>query len=60
MRKNPREYPNTMLSAESGRPMTRGEKLVTLQIDGKPYTYLQPGWWCSLDDRSLRQPGQRR
>ncbi len=50
MGKNPRNYPDTMPSAESGRPMTRGEKLVTFKIEGKPYTYLQPGWWCSLDD----------
>ena len=50
MRKNPREYPDTMSSAESGRPMTRGDKAVTLKVDGKSYTYMQPGWWCSLDD----------
>jgi HTH-type transcriptional regulator / antitoxin MqsA len=30
--------------------MTRGEKLVPFKIDGKTYTYLQPGWWCSLTD----------
>lgn len=50
MTKNPRNYPDTMLSAESGRPMTRGEKEVTLVIDGKSFTYSQPGWWCSLTD----------
>jgi HTH-type transcriptional regulator / antitoxin MqsA len=51
MRKsNPRNYPKTMVSAESGRPMTRGDKEVTLTIDGKHFTYIQPGWWCSLTD----------
>ena len=50
MGKNPRHYPNTMPSPESGRPMTRGEKLVPFKIEGKTYTYLQPGWWCSLTD----------
>lgn len=39
-----------MLSAESGRPMTRGEKRVSFKIEGKTYSYLQPGWWCSLTD----------
>ncbi len=48
MGKNPRHYPDTMPSAESGRPMTRGEKLVSFKVEGKTYTYLQPGWWCSL------------
>ncbi len=49
MGKNPRNYPDTMPSAESGRPMTRGEKLVSFKVEGKTYTYLQPGWWCSLN-----------
>ena len=48
MGKNPRHYPDTMPSAELGRPMTRGEKLVSFKVEGKTYTYLQPGWWCSL------------
>jgi hypothetical protein len=30
--------------------MMRGEKQVGLTIDGKTFTYLQPGWWCSLTD----------
>jgi HTH-type transcriptional regulator/antitoxin MqsA len=47
---NPRIYPDTIPSAESGRSMTRGEKEVSFEIDGKTYTYLQPGWWCSLTD----------
>lgn len=47
---NPRDYPDTMVSAESGRPMVRGEKHVTIKIDGKPFSYKQPGWWCSLTD----------
>ena len=50
MGKNPRNYPDTMLSAESGRPMTRGEKRVSFKIDGKTFSYFQPGWWCSLTD----------
>jgi len=48
--KNPRNYPDTIPSAESGRPMTRGEKLVTFKIEGRAFTYKQPGWWCSLTD----------
>jgi len=50
MTKTPREYPDTMISAESGRPMTRGEKLVTFKVQGHRYSYKQPGWWCSLTD----------
>jgi HTH-type transcriptional regulator / antitoxin MqsA len=50
MVKNPRNYPDTIPSAESGRPMTRGEKLVTFKIEGRAFTYKQPGWWCSLTD----------
>jgi hypothetical protein len=47
---NLRNYPDTMPSAESGRPMTRGEKLVTFESEGRAFTYSQPGWWCSLSD----------
>lgn len=50
MTKNPRDYPDTMASAESGRPMTRGEKRVSFKVEGRSYAYVQPGWWCSLDD----------
>lgn len=50
MRKNPRAYPDTMPGAESDRPMTRGEKLVSFKVDGRTFTYNQPGWWCSLTD----------
>lgn len=50
MSKNPRNYPATMASAESGRPMFRGEKLISLNVEGKIFHYRQPGWWCSLDD----------
>lgn len=50
MTKAPRNYPATMQSAESGRPMMRGEKEVTIAVDGKNFTYRQPGWWCSLTD----------
>jgi len=47
---NPRRYPNVMISAESGRPMRRGVKQVTITVDGYDFVYGQPGWWCSLDD----------
>lgn len=30
--------------------MVRGEKLVTRKIGAETFTYLQPGWWCSLTD----------
>ena len=50
MTKTPRDYPETMISAESGRPMTRGEKRVTFRVEGHVYSYNQPGWWCSLTD----------
>jgi HTH-type transcriptional regulator / antitoxin MqsA len=49
-KKNPRDYPDTMSSAESGRLMTRGEQAVTFTVAGKKFTYLQPGWWYSLVD----------
>ena len=50
MAANPRNYPAVMISAESGRPMVRGEKLITLHHEGQAVEYRQPGWWCSLDD----------
>src|ERR1700730_3164303 len=50
MTKTPRNYTATMPSAESGRPMTRGEKLVTFKVEGRAFTYKQPGWWCSQTD----------
>jgi HTH-type transcriptional regulator / antitoxin MqsA len=50
MKENPRHYPDTMKSPESGRPMTRGEKLVSFKESGNTYFYRQPGWWCSLSD----------
>ncbi len=39
-----------MVSPESGRSMTRGEKVVALVVGGKTFKYRQPGWWRSLDD----------
>ena len=30
--------------------MTRGEKQVSFKVEGKSYSYLQPGSWCSLTD----------
>jgi len=35
--------------------MTRGEKLVTFKIEGRTFTYKQPGWWCSLTDPDDRE-----
>ena len=52
MAKNPRNYPDTMISWESGRPMRRGEKLVSFKIGSRTFKYKQPGWWCSLTDPS--------
>src|SRR5437762_114711 len=48
--KNPRRYPDKLPSAESGRQMVRGEKLMALNVGGKTFRYRQPGWWCSLED----------
>lgn len=42
--------PKIMRSAESGRPMVRGEKPLTLTVGDRTYNYRQPGWWCSLDN----------
>jgi putative zinc finger/helix-turn-helix YgiT family protein len=47
---NPRDYPDVIESAESGRPLRRGVKALTISVDGEPFTYGQPGWWASLDD----------
>ncbi|HUC62918.1 MAG TPA: type II TA system antitoxin MqsA family protein [Alphaproteobacteria bacterium] len=47
---NPRDYPDVIKSAESGRPLRRGVKFLTISVDGQPFTYGQPGWWASLDD----------
>jgi len=47
---NPRDYPDTIQSAESGRPLRRGVKMLTIDADGQPFTYGQPGWWVAIDD----------
>jgi len=47
---NPRDYPDVIESAESGRPLRRGVKMLTINVDGRPFMYGQPGWWASLDD----------
>ena len=47
---NPREYPDVIQSAESGRPLQRGVKMLTINVDGQPFIYGQPGWWASIDD----------
>ena len=52
---NPRGYPATMASAESGRPMKRGLKLVTITVEGQTFNYYQPGWWCDLNDPNDRE-----
>jgi hypothetical protein len=47
---NPRDYPDVIQSAESGRPLYRGIKTLTITFEGETYTYEQPGYWASLDD----------
>ena len=47
---NPRDYPDTIESAESKRPLHRGVKLMTITVDGYDFAYGQPGWWASLVD----------
>jgi hypothetical protein len=47
---NPRDYPDVIQSAESGRPLRRGVKMLRITMHGHPCTYGQPGWWASLDD----------
>jgi len=47
---NPRDYPDLIKSTESGRPLRRGVKMLTINVDGQPFTYGQPGWWASFDD----------
>jgi HTH-type transcriptional regulator / antitoxin MqsA len=47
---NPRDYPDEIQSAESGRSLRRGVKMLTINVDGQPFTYGQPGWWASIDD----------
>lgn len=47
---NPRRFPDVIQSAESGRPLRRGVKMLTITVDGRPFTYGQPGWWAALDD----------
>src|SRR5271170_5586418 len=49
---NPRDYPDTIESAESGRLLRRGVKMLSITVDGETLTYGQPGWWASLDDPS--------
>ena len=47
---NPRNYPDAISSAETGRTLRRGVKMLTIDAGGHPFTYGQPGWWASLDD----------
>ena len=48
--KNPRDYPDAIESAESGRQLRRGVKMLTINVDGHSFTYGQPGWWASFSD----------
>ena len=48
--KNPRDYPDMIQGAESGRPLRRGVKILTVEVGGAPFTYGQPGWWASISD----------
>ncbi|MDX2143919.1 MAG: type II toxin-antitoxin system MqsA family antitoxin [Rhodospirillaceae bacterium] len=48
MAKTPRQYPEILISAESGRPMKRGLKRVPITVAGRVHYYNQPGWWCDL------------
>ncbi len=45
-----RVNPDVVKSAESGRPLRRGVKNLTIIVDGCSFTYGQSGWWASLDD----------
>jgi HTH-type transcriptional regulator/antitoxin MqsA len=47
---NPRDYPDIIKSAESGRPLRRGVKMLTITVDGHAFTYGQPGWWADVAD----------
>jgi hypothetical protein len=47
---HPRDYPDTIQSAETGRLLRRGVKMLTIDAGGVPFTYGQPGWWATLDD----------
>ena len=47
---NPRDYPDEIQSAETGRPLRRCVMMLTITIGDRPFTYGQPGWWASIDD----------
>ena len=47
----PRDYPETMPSADSGRPMVRGEKEVAFRVGGKEL-HLHPAGLVVLVNRS--------
>jgi HTH-type transcriptional regulator/antitoxin MqsA len=47
---NPRDYPDVIVSAETGREMRRGIKMRTITVGGFKYRYPQPGWWADADD----------
>jgi hypothetical protein len=35
---NPRDYPNVIASVESSRPLQRGVKMLTIDVDGQKFT----------------------
>src|SRR5438105_13014604 len=47
---NPRDHADVIQSAQSGRPLRRGVKMLTITVDGEAFTYGQPGWWASIDN----------
>jgi hypothetical protein len=47
---SPRGYPDVIASAESGRPLQRGVKMLTIDVGGQKFTFGQPEWWASIDD----------
>lgn len=48
--RNPRDYPDVIQSAESGRLLRRGVKALSIRSGDARFTYGQPGWWASIDD----------
>ena len=41
-----------MISSESGRPMVRGEKMVSFKSKARPFNTGSLSWSCSLEDPS--------
>ena len=49
---NPRHYPDTMISPESGRTMVRGEKLLSLEVGAGHGSLVR--WMAELDHHHVR------